>query len=204
MFVPDKALEDMTPEELAEHEARRMDEVAAMIQPFSGSSMEMRFAAVEEFTNYFPGTNKVSEEGDWVLVKNPPPCEFTVPPLSIWFATPWPQQGERHCSHRVKIVTPRGDLGLYPREYSKVTDPGKYFEFVGEGMEVKFFGNEEGVPKDQLFYLRSRGVSKKDAMTMLIGNIKAHGVLWIESTRETVAQFGMEFPDDKRNATLAI
>lgn len=202
--MANKAEADMTPGELAEREAERMREVGDGLTMFAGADMQMRFAAVEQFTDYFPGSNKVSEEGDWILIKNPPSCEYTVPPLSIWFATPWPIQNERHCSHRVKILTPRGELGVFPREYSKINDPGKYFEFIGDGMEIKFFGNEEGVPKDQLFYIRSRGVSKKDALALLIGNIKAHGVMWIEATKDVAASFGMEFPADHRNATLAI
>ena len=95
--------------------------------------------------------------------------------------------GELHSSHRVKVMTPKGELGLFPREYSYIKEPQKYYEFIGDGMEMKFFGNEEGVPKDKLFYLRSRGISKKDALCMLIAEIKCHGVMWIEAARERLA-----------------
>lgn len=200
MFVPE---ESMPPEEV---EQRKMDEVTQMLSVASSMMSESPnynpFTAAEEFENYFPGSNKVPEGGAWVLVKHPPHCEYTVPPLSIWFAEPWPMQQERHCSHRVKIMTPKGELGLFPREYSIVTDPGKYYEFIGEGMEAKFFGQEEGVPKDKLFYIRSRGVSKKDALIMLLGSIMTHGVLWIEAGKEVCAAFGKEWPDESRLATV--
>lgn len=168
----------------------------------AGADMRSRFAAVESFQDYFPGTNKVPDEGGWILVKDSLPTEYTVTPLSIWFAEPWPISGERHCSHRVKIMTPKGEIGLFPREYTLIADPGKYYEFIGNGMEIKFFGNEEGVPRDKLFYLRSRGIAKQDALALLIGSIKAHGVLWIESSREVAEVFGKKWPSDERNATL--
>ena len=199
-FVPDT---DRDPAEVQRELKEEVDEMlitrASLCPDFHS-----RLGVVKERENYLPGKNKVPEDGAWILVKDPPATEYTVPPMSIWFATPWPMQDVRLEPHRVKIVTPRGDLGIYPCEYSMIEHPEKYFEFVGDGMEAKFFGNEEGIPRDKLFYLRSRGISKRDAMVMLIGEIKAHGVLWIESTRETVACFNMEFPDDKRNATLAI
>jgi hypothetical protein len=159
------------------------------------------FAVIDEFHDYFPGEQEVPEEGAWILVKELPGMEYMVPPLSIWFATPWPQTSGRHQLHRVKIITPKGEIGVYPHEYSKVADPGKYFEFVGDGMTVKFFGNEEGVPRDKLFYIRSRGISKKDAMLMLIGSIMAHGVMWLETDEEVCKQFGYKWPPKERLAT---
>lgn len=195
VFVPN---ENRNPEEV---EQEAMEEVSTGLCLFR-TDFAGRCAAVEEFTNYFPGTNKVPEGGAWVLVKHPPQCEYTVPPLSIWFAEPWPIDNERHCSHRVQIVTPRGSLGLFPREYSLIENPEKYYEFIGDGMEMKFFGNDEGVPELPLFYLRSRGISKKDAIAMLIGQIKAHGVCWIETNPETCAVFGKEWPEKSSLATV--
>jgi hypothetical protein len=137
-------------------------------------------------------------------VKRPPFTEYTVPPFSFWFAEPWPHKNERHCSHRVKIITPKGELGLYPREYVIVKDIAKYYEFLGSGMEMKFFGNDDGVPKDKLFYMRSRGIAKRDAIALLIGSIKAHGVCWIETTREIAETFcrDNDFPSEERLATV--
>lgn len=196
VFVPNSSL---TPEE---QEEIKMEKVmnGLMFHHMGGS--QYPFAGLDEFQNYFPGRNKVPDGGGWILVKRPPLTEYTVPPLSIWFAEPWPMENERYCSHRVKVLTPKGELGLFPMEYSLIDDPAKYYEFVGQGMEIRFFGNEEGVPKDKLFYLRSRGVSKKDALCMLIAEIKAHGVMWIETARDIAECFCREFPDESRLATL--
>lgn len=193
VFVPNSTL---PPEE---QETIKMDGVVTMLE--LGWSPDNPFAAAEQFLDYFPGSNKVPDGGAWILVKTSPPTQFTVPPLSIWFAEPWPRERERYNSHRVRIITPKGELGLFPREYSLINDPSKYYEFVGNGMEIKFFGNEGGVPKDALFYLRSRGISKRDALCLLIAEIKAHGVMWIETDRNIAETFCREFPDESRLAT---
>lgn len=195
VFVP--VSKDVSPEEL---EREKMDEVSSIVS--LGWSKEHPFAPAEEFTNYFPGDNKVPDGGAWILVKHPPSTEYTVPPLSIWFAEPWPMDNEKHSSHRVKIMTPKGELGLFPREYSLIKEPQKYYEFIGDGMEIHFFGNEEGVPKDALFYLRSRGISKKDALCMLISEVKAHGVMWVESAIEIQKMFCRSLPSRERLATV--
>lgn len=196
VFVPEK---DLTPEQIADNLEADKDEVMNMLMVHRDPNNP--FAVVDEFHDYFPGEQEVPEEGAWILVKELPGMEYMVPPLSIWFATPWPQDSGRHPVHRVKIITPKGEIGVYPHEYSKVKDPGKYFEFVGDGMSVKFFGNEEGVPRDKLFYIRSRGISKKDAMLMLIGSIMAHGVMWLETDEEVCKQFGYKWPPKERLAT---
>lgn len=162
------------------------------------------FAALDEFHNYFPGNNEVPKEGAWIMLKTFPPTEFTVTPFSFWFATPWPMQCTRRDPHRVKIVTPRGDIGLFPHEYVRVENPEKYFEFIGDGMEIKFFTNlkEDALPKDKLFYLRSRGIAKKDALAMLIGSIKSHGVFWLETQKEIAMTFCRDWPSEERLATV--
>lgn len=185
VFVPETS---MTPEELEAEKHRQI--------------MGMPFLTAKDYESYFPGANKVPDGGAWILVKEPPPTEYTVPPLSIWFAEPWPMAKSRHDPNRVKIVTPKGELGLFPHEYSLISDPSIYYEFIGEGMEIHFFGNEEGVPKDALFYLRSRGIGKKDALAMLIAEIKVHGVMWIEADEEIQSHFFRTLPPKEKLATL--
>lgn len=203
--VPDKSL---TPEQRDELESQAMDEVASSLGVFplwkGEDPMQAGICRVKEFSDYFPGANKLPEEGAWIMVTDPPCTEYTVPPLSMWFASPWPQDGHRgHTIHRVKIVTPRGELGLFPREYSHIKDVGEYFPHIGNGeLEIKFFGGIEGVPADALFYLRSRGISKADAITMLLGQIKSHGVCWIQAAPEICAAFGMKWPSEDRLATV--
>lgn len=197
-FVPDK---DRTPEEV-QADAENFAFGQAGIQSLFSKSFADRCKVVEQVQDYLPGNNKVPEGGAWILIKNSPPTEYTVPPLSIWYAEPWPMGDGNRITYRVKVVTPKGELGVFPREYSLIGDPGKYFQFIGEGMEAKFFGSEEGIPRDKLFYLRSRGISKTDAIIMLIGSIKAHGVMWLESSPEVAEHFGKQFPDAKRLATV--
>lgn len=200
MFVPD---EELTEEQKQDNLEADMDEVTKMLTAFRDP--DYPFAAVEEFQDYFPGKNEVPKNGSWILVKKQPDTEYTVPPLSIWFATPWPvkDHGGRFKPHRIKIVTPKGDLGLWPHEYALVDNPGKYFEFIGTDMQARFFGNEKGIPADKLFYIRSRGVSKKDAIIMLIGSVMAHGVLWLETAQHICEQIGYPWPDKRFLATNA-
>lgn len=201
-FIAD---ENRTPEQIAEDLEQEQADVLQMLGSFAsmgGGGFAGRCAAVEEFTNYFPGANEVPEGGAWVLVKDPPFTEYTVPPLSLWFAEPWDMDHERRNSHRVKIITPKGELGLFPREYSIVSNPEKYLKFIGKDMTIKFFGSTTGVPPDALFYLRSRGVKKEDAITMLIGQVRSHGVCWIETSPEVCEYFGMEYPHESRLATI--
>lgn len=197
VFVPQ---EELTPEQIADNLEADKDEVMSKIT--AQGDPRYPFAKIDEFHDYFPGTNEVPKGGSWIMVKEPPSTQYTVPPLSIWFATAWPMYSGKHQIHRVKVVTPKGELGLFPHEYVRVPDPGKYYEFIGDGMTAKFFGGaNKGVPADKLFYLRSRGISKKDAMILLVGSIMAHGVMWLETDENVVKQFGYKWPSKRRLAT---
>lgn len=189
--------EKRTPEEIRAEEERHVLEGYAFI-----GDPKYPFSRIDEWHDYFPDAQLVPEGGAWIMIKQPPPCEYTVPPFSFWYSEPWPMEGSGPKPKRVKIVTPKGELGVFPHEYSLVQDIAKYFEFVGDGIEAKFFGNEDGIPKEPLFYLRSRGIAKRDAIVMLIGSIKAHGVLWLEAGKECADAFGLEWPTESRLATL--
>src|SRR5437762_3387591 len=118
-FIPDSTIPESEIRERQERDV--LDRLCVGVQ---FGTPETRFArgcaAVEEFHDHFPGGNEVPKGGAWILVKTPPPCEFTVPPLSLWFATPWPfDPAYREVDpKRVCILTPRGNLGIFPREYS--------------------------------------------------------------------------------------
>jgi hypothetical protein len=168
-----------------------------------GWTFEQGLQAVDEFSDYFPGSNQVPENGAWIMVRKSPPTEYTVPPMSFWFAEPWPMAGlVKNTVHRVKVVTPKGNLGILPHEYSLVKDISKYYEFLGGGIDIVFFGNEDtGLPPDKLLYLRSRGIKKQDAITMLIGEIKKHGVCYLKTRKEITDMFDLEWP---RESSLAL
>jgi hypothetical protein len=204
VFVP---ATEQTPEQIR---AEKVEYVTNMLGIASGvlsADPSLRFAAAEQFQDYFPGDNEVPEGGAWILVKKSPNTEYTVPPLSLWFAEPWPMEGKSIAlPHRVRVVTPRGHLGLFPREYSLIGNPERYYEFFGGGMTVHFFGGDlAGVPEPALFYLRSRGVSKGDALKLLIGRIKGHGIMWVETDREVAKTYVRDgdWPDESRLATSA-
>lgn len=175
VFVPEDA------EEAAE---RDREEVQTRLFGLHQMDFPARCKALDQYYDYFPedgGMAAVPDGGAWVLVKNPPHTEYTVPPLSFWFAEPWPMLGGGPQPKRVKVVTQQGGLGLFPSEFVVVKDFERWFEFVGAGIEARFFGGPTaGVPEAQLHYLRSRGIAKRDAIVMLVGSIRAHGVLWLE------------------------
>lgn len=196
---------EATPEQIKEWEAeekeKAMDEIMQMasISPES-MGFEGALGRLAEFRSYFPEDNALAEDGDWILVKESPSTEYTVLPLSIWYATRWPMDTGRRPIHRVKVTTSKGDLGLFPHEYSKITAIEKYYEFIGDGMDIHFFGSDEGIPADKLFYLRSRGIPKKDAIVMLLKMIRSPAVCWIETRRDIAEAFVRHWPDESRVA----
>ncbi len=169
-----------------------------------GWTFEKGLAACREFTDYFPGRNQIEVDGSWIMVTDPPQTEYTVPPMSFWFAVEWPMEGlAGNRLHRVKILTPRGELGLFPREYSKVDHIEKYYEFMGKGIEPIFFGaGAGGIPSDQMFYLRSRGIAKRDAIVMLMGLIKSQDVMYLLTDKSITDYFGLKWPNEDRLATV--
>lgn len=214
VLVPDEDLNEtdkarLSDYEKAEQERLLEDEMDAVVTMLSiGRDPNHPFAAAEQFRDYFPGDQELPKKGGWIMMTRLLPTEFTPPPMSFWFATPWPMSNESRVHrppYRVKIITPRGELGVFPHEYAYVKEPGKYLEFIGTDMKACFFGaSDRGIPKDALFYLRSRGISKRDAITMLVGEIKAHGVLWLETAEHITAHFGLDWPDPSRLATVAV
>lgn len=196
-------------QKLSDEEKEELDQeevMAAIESLLSLAPKEQRFlyglGAIDEFNDYFPGNNLVKPPGAWILLKKELPLLFTPPPLSIWFATPWPMKGRlEHTIHRVKIITLKGEMGVFPHEYSRIEDISKYYEFIGNDVDIKFFGGVKGVPADALFYLRSRGISKGTAISMLLGLIKASEVCWLEVSRPIVESLGMQWPDESRLAT---
>lgn len=63
-------------------------------------------------------------------------------------------------------------------------------------------GNDEGIPKDKLFYLRSRGIPKRDAIVMLLKEIRSPAACWIETRKEIASAFVRTWPDERRLATV--
>lgn len=90
---------------------------------------------------------------------------------------------EKHEIHRqVKILTPFGTVLLQPNEY-KVIDFNTYLECINEGsFQVKFMGStksSKNTGKNQLFYIRSRGISLSSALGMVSGIITSQNTLYM-------------------------
>lgn len=141
-------------------------------------------AARAEVMSYFPEDYdaKIPEEGHWVLVTKPPHTEIKISRFSIWYALPEVRPSGRAGFeyHLARLLTPHGDLFLWPHEYIKV-DIAKYLQFIGEGFELQFFSESTAVQTEQLFYLMSRGVRRPDALTLLLPTLKSQTVCWLEA-----------------------
>lgn len=124
---------------------------------------------------------KIPEKGAWIMVKISPHTEFTVPVLSMWYAI---EDIRPHSTtngqnwHLAKILTPKGDLYLWPNEYTVVKDISPYLEFPDDHIHIHLLG---GMPmnKEALFYIRSRGISKAEAIKMLLGDVKTQNVAFV-------------------------
>lgn len=161
------------------------------------------FGAQDEFENYYPqdALKAIPEEGAWIVVQKPPSCEYTVPPFSIWYATNWQMDaGERSGVKlkRVKIITPKGDLGLFPCEYSVVDDIRTYVGRESDGILFHTMNGDAAFPTEQLFYLQSRGVRRPDACMMLLEQMHDPTFGWFEIAPPYGAHFGKEWPRPER------
>jgi hypothetical protein len=158
-----------------------------------------------ELMGYFPEEHdsKLPDEGAWILVKKSPETEYTVPPLSIWYALPWPMEDRRRGRgfYRVRIITPRGDLGILPHEYTVIKDITRYVGQEKEGMRFRFLSEDVEIPSDQLFYVMSRGIPRREATMMLLPELKSPNLGWFESSKEIADTFGYEWPSEERLAT---
>lgn len=148
-------------------------------------------AAKAEEESYFPEDfgSDIPEEGCWVLVKTPPCTEIRISKFSIWYALPVVRpQSNGFSLHLAKILTPDGDLCLWPHEYVKV-DVAKYMEFIGQGFEINYFGEAAEIHTDSLFYLMSRGVTRPAALQLLLPSLQSQTVCWLEACEEVQAYF---------------
>ena len=100
--------------------------------------------------------------------------------------------------HRVKIVTPSGDLGILPCEYSTVSKVSEYVGREAEGILLHQMSGNPVVDKDSLFYLMSRGIPRQAASLLLIEQIKDPTYLWFEIAPPYGAYFGKDWPTPER------
>lgn len=154
------------------------------------------------FEDYYPQDYKkeIPEDGAWIMVLRDPGTEYTVPPFSIWFAQNWHSNSNLAGVHvkRVKVITPMGELGLFPREYSRIDNVTSYIGREAEGILVHQLSGNPIVSNDQLHYIMSRGIPKQQAMLYLLDQIKDPTFLWIEIAPHYGNMFGKEWPSPAR------
>lgn len=124
--------------------------------------------------NIFPDAfgKTIATDGEWVLVTDPPSSTpYTVEPFSAWFAFPDPLVTRGVSRYRVKILKPEGELWLWAFEYQPMKDMSSYV--ATEGVIINYLTGSAKVDEMQLLYLRSRGISKEDALIMLMDSIKS-------------------------------
>lgn len=129
----------------------------------------------------------IPEQGAWIIVKEVPHTELTgvfdVPLYSIWRARATHHQTTlklrlpRKTTFkwpllRAVINTPEGELTLLPGEYVPVKDMAVWLDLIGKGVSMNFIGaGEPGELAEQMFYLQSRGIRRRDALTLLLPSL---------------------------------
>lgn len=144
---------------------------------------------------YYPEEHdKDLGDGAWVFVIDPPVTEqwsrFQVPVLSLWWARPHVLTSGRfgtRMPYQGVIQTPAGDLHLWPHEYTICRDPQR---ILGEdGVQIHALGGDPMLDEDMLFYLRSRGITKEEAVQMLFDQINQQNFCYVTLPREAVDAF---------------
>src|SRR5260221_632393 len=88
--------------------------------------------------------------------------------------------------YRVRILTRNGPLWIWPHEYNVVDSISDYIE---NGAKINYLTSEASVPEAQLFYIRTRGISKGDALVMLIGEVKEQTFCYLTFPKEFQIEF---------------
>lgn len=158
--------------------------------------------SLKELMDYFPEDyhRGLPEKGAWICVQLVPPTEYTVPPLSMWYALPESRPcGRAHPRKLARILTPSGSLYLEPHEYLLVEDITTFLGQEDNGVHVRFLGGQVGTAlADQIFYIRSRGISRRDAELMLLGDIKRQDYCWLEVEPQYGLERNLEWPSPDR------
>jgi len=167
--------------------------MASSAKELRGMSLRERYHADPIFranTNFLegvmassiePGDKELPEDGAWIMVLLPPNCEYTVEPLSIYFAVP-DTTGPRY---KARILCRQGPLWLWPHEYTIIENVSEYITMLGDdGPKINYMSARTELSGDKLFYLRSRGVPYADAVLMLLGEVKDPNFCYLTFPRE--------------------
>lgn len=84
---------------------------------------------------------------------------------------------------RARIQTDDGDVWVEPHEWVPIPDIGVYFGMI-DGDDIKLHlqagAKPTGTVGDQIFYMRSRGLSRLECYLLLLGEIKRPNICWLE------------------------
>ena len=95
---------------------------------------------------------------------------------------------------KVRILTPEGSVHLMPHEYQIVSDIDAYFDMIdGEHLKLMELGGIKAAKKlqDILFYCRSRGISRLDALKMAAGTVRRQNVFYLQLHEAYGEYFGL-------------
>lgn len=101
---------------------------------------------------------------------------------------------EIDLEQRVRILTPQGSVCLNPHEFNIIDDINPYMEMIDDDHLKLMQLDGAKVSKklaDQIFYCRQRGISKKDALTMLLGEINKPSIAYLQFHEGYAEYFGL-------------
>jgi hypothetical protein len=101
------------------------------------------------------------------------------------------------CEQQVTILTEHGQVCIQPHEYTIQETIDDHLEAVKEGEAELVFLNKNkslrGKIKEQVFYIRSRGISFTEAMKMVGGQVKSQHVFYIRYKEELQRYFTRDY-----------
>ena len=163
------------------------DEVTAMKAVNRENTLRACDARGEPSEDYVPDEKMLPDDGGWIQVKFPPHTVVPVEYLSCWYAVPTHQAEEWNHLHlgrsryTVRVLTPIGEVWLFPHEYT-VVEPEKLYSYINMVGEDKnedmnhvtlhwLDPRNDQFDCEKLHYIMSRGIKKADAYKMLLGEI---------------------------------
>ena len=189
----------VNPEWLEWDDARRLR--------MSEDGMDVALSIGSEPSMYFPERDgkAIPEEGAWIIVVEEPHTElqarFRVPELSMWRARPHTlnsgaikvgsgKDAFKAFPKQAVIATPGGDLHLWPHEYIVANDPMALATDPDSTLHA--LGGQAVLDEDQLFYLMSRGIPRREAVMLLFDRIESLDFVYVTFPTEiTEALRGM-------------
>lgn len=155
---------------------------------------------------YDPPEDRMIPDGRYITVlKTPPVNDFDWLEIGMTFwATHAPDTDDAGFNskgyYKVVAHTPEGEVHLWPDEYC-VLDHDDLVEFFDQD-ELLFHPSEydAGDFNEDIFYLKSRGVSTRTAMAMVIGSVEKN-IGWFEP-REEIQEALKKLKDHVNENTL--